>query len=129
MRFLSKKYIYPRLIRLLSLLLLLQGMLPVQLHTVLVRDDSGQLLEICTLEGIKTVVIDEHGNPASDFTKGNERSAAIAFSQLMAETLPDTAEPLLVYSPPADFHHPQVPIQVISTVLPGLLPIRAPPVI
>jgi hypothetical protein len=115
--------------RLLSFLLLLQGLLPMQLHTVLVRGDSGRLLEICTLEGIKTVVIDEHGNPASDFTKGNERSAAIAFSQLMAEALPDTAEPLLVYPPLADFHHPQVPIQVIFTVLLGLLPIRAPPVV
>ena len=129
MRFLSKKYTYHRLIRLLSLLLLLQGLFPLQLHTVLVRDDNGQLLEVCTLEGIKTVVLDEHGNPVSDSTKGNERSAAMAFSQLMAEAMPDIAEPLIVDSSPADFHHHQAFIQVIPTALPGLLPIRAPPAV
>lgn len=128
MRFLSKKFIHPRLIRLLSLLLLLQGMLPVQLHTVLMRDANGQLVEVCTLEGIKTVVLDEHGDPVSDSSQGDERSAAIAFSQLIAEALPDTAEPLLVGFSPADFYYPQLSLQVISTALPGLLPIRAPPV-
>jgi len=127
MRFLSKKSTYHRLIRLLSFLLLLQGLLPVQLHTVLVRDDNGRLLEICTLEGIRTVAIDEHGNPLSDSSEGTERSAAIAFSQLVAEVLPDTTEPLLVHSSPADFHHPRPHIQLVSTALPGLLPIRAPP--
>ncbi|MCW8964813.1 MAG: hypothetical protein OQL16_13540 [Gammaproteobacteria bacterium] len=129
MRFPSKKYTYRRFIRLLSFLLLLQGLLPVQLHTVLVRDDNGRLLEVCTLEGVKTVVMDEHGDPVSDSTQGNERSAAIVFSQLVAEALPDTAEPLVIYSPPADFHHPLVQMQVISIAPPGLLPIRAPPIV
>lgn len=122
-----KKATKNRLIPLLSLLLLLQGLLPVQLHTTLVRDDNGRLLEICTLEGIQTLVVNERGELVSDFIKDNERSAAIAFSQLMTEALPDVAEPLLIHSLFIALHYSQPSVLSVPSTPSGLLPIRAPP--
>jgi len=118
-----------QLIRLLSLLLLLQAMFPMQLHTQLQRNDRGELIEVCTLDGFKTIVFDDQGQVKEEYTQGKDRSAAMALSDLMTEAMSDVTvidfTPVLsasyvdsYYSQPTVFNHVR-----------GLKPIRAPPLL
>jgi hypothetical protein len=114
-----------QLIQLLSLLLLLQGLFPMQLHTQLVRNDRGQLVEVCTIDGIRTVTVDFE--QPSSHTGDPERTAAMALSDLMSEAtfeLPD------IHYPEADPVTGIMPLfSGVIHSLPhhGLRPIRAPP--
>ncbi|TNF95156.1 MAG: hypothetical protein EP297_11645 [Gammaproteobacteria bacterium] len=109
------------------MLLLLQGLFPVQLHTYLVHDDNGRVVEVCTLEGTKTLVLDEDGNPVEHERTDNERSAAIAFSNLVAEALPGVTDPLILSSVDTTEYIPGIQKEIFSDIPPGLKPIRAPP--
>jgi hypothetical protein len=111
----------------LSLLLLLQGIFPVQSHTYLVRGDDGRVVEVCTLEGIKTLVIDDNGNPVEHDPADSERSAAIAFSSLVAEALPGIDALILPSSLDRTEYIAHAQQEVFSVSAPCLKPIRAPP--
>jgi len=86
---------------LVSLVLIAQAMIPLQSHTRLAVDESGMVVEICTLDGVveKTVstqsgiptLIDHPSDPDSD----TDPTPAMTFSQLMAEALLalDAAQP------------------------------------
>jgi len=111
-----------------SLLLLLQGLFPAQMHSELVKDSNGQLVEVCTLYGIKTIALDAAGNPLDEESQyDDQRSPAIVFSELMAEAVADVT--VLVVSL-QDIPSRPFPTQytvVIPEATSGLMPIRAPP--
>ena len=101
-----------------------------QLHTQLVRNAHGQLIEVCSINGIRTVAI---GNgeffPATDPAPDNERSAAMALSDLMSEA---AAHPVNIEHPesgPINIGIQPVTEELHSLFPYGLRPIRAPPVV
>lgn len=113
----------------LSLVLLLQGMFPSQLHTKLVMDANGRLIEVCTLSGIKTVALDDAGNPIEG--KGQydgQPSPAMLFSQLMAEAVSNVAVPVVDLEEIPSYTIPYTNTLVIPEASSGLMPIRAPPI-
>ena len=93
------------------------------------RTDQGKLVEVCTLDGFKTVAVDDQGHIKEESMRDADRSAAVALSDLMAEATSDIAViPFIEEAPP---------VYVISysgqpTVLNSartLKPIRAPPLL
>jgi len=112
-----------------SLLLLLQGIFPVQLHSTLVKDDDGNLVQVCTLYGLKTIALDDAGNPLDgESHDDDQRSPAIAFSELMAEAVSDVAIPVFIQEDISSYAIPNTYTVVIPEVTSGLMPIRAPPI-
>lgn len=123
------RYHQNQLAALLSLLLLLQGMLPMQLHTKLVRDQHGVLVEVCTIDGLQSVTID-FDTPVSEdgHSPDKERTAAMALSDLMSEATPD----LFAHDLVGHFlthAYANVFAEKPGLIFPeGLRPIRAPPI-
>lgn len=105
-----------RLVWALACLVVAQALFPIQLHTRFVVDDAGEVVQICTLKGTKTVVID----PASgqqqvvDQHHDDDRSPACAFSHLIAGALVTAAVVLPGWLD-------------LAAVTPDPLPIKAPP--
>lgn len=117
-----------RWVSVVSLLLLLQGVFPVQVHTALVQDDKGNLVEVCTLYGLKTIALDGAGHPTDSESQGDtQRSAAVEFSNLMAEAVSDVTIPVIVQQDIPSYSASVIYKVVIPEVTFGLLPIRAPP--
>ncbi|MCW8964025.1 MAG: hypothetical protein OQL16_09525 [Gammaproteobacteria bacterium] len=113
----------------ISLLLLLQGLFPAQVHSQLVKDANGQLVEVCTLYGLKTIALDESGNPLDESSDNDsQRSAAMAFSQLIAEAVSDVTIPVVIQEDAPSWSFPVFYTVVIPEVTSALTPIRAPPV-
>ncbi|TNG03260.1 MAG: hypothetical protein EP297_00440 [Gammaproteobacteria bacterium] len=118
-----------RLIPLLSFVLLLQGLFPLQLHTILVKEKNGSLVEVCTINGLKTIKLDDAGNLLDkEVQDDSRRSAAIAFSELMAEVVPDITVPVITRDETPSSSISNIYTVVISEATSGLKPIRAPPV-
>ena len=128
MHSLRRHSLVKRWVSVVSLLLLLQGLFPAQMHSELVKDSNGQLVEVCTLYGIKTIALDAAGNPLDEESQyDDQRSPAIVFSELMAEAVADVT--VLVVSL-QDIPSRPFPTQytvVIPEATSGLMPIRAPP--
>ena len=119
-----------RWVSVVSLLLLLQGLFPAQVHSKLVKDSNGRLTEVCTLEGHKTIVLDDAGNPVDDQSgNNNQRSPAMMFSDLVAEAISNIFLPVVIQD--------DVPARLIlcaykvapHKVTSVLMPIRAPPLL
>ena len=125
---LRNKRLVRRITGLLSTLLLLQGLLPLHAHTELRRNNHGQLVEVCTIDGMRTYVLDEQGIVHEKSDQPSTPSAAIAFSQVLAEALPDI--PVIAYLPVSIYFEdiPEVPASLNSERPATLMPIRAPPV-
>jgi len=72
----------------LSLLLLAQGLVPLQSHTRLAVNEAGIVVAVCTLEGIVEqtlqLEIDQQPAPAAPDSAPNP---AMLFSQIMAEAM------------------------------------------
>ena len=98
-----------------------------QLHTQLVRDEHGQLIEVCTLNGVKAVVVDDQGRIKTELPHDTDRSAAMALSDLMAEAIPEITLIDLSFEAPALHAIHTVGITAVSISPNGLRPIRAPP--
>ena len=130
MHSLRKHSFVRRWVSTISLLLLFQGLFPAQLHSELVKDSNGQLVEVCTLHGFETITLDANGNPIDDDQSQNDfqRSPAMVFSELMAEAVPDVVVPLVLKEDVPSFSFPALYIAVIPEVASGLMPIRAPPI-
>ena len=117
-------------VSLVSLLLLLQGLFPAQMHSKLVKDANGQLVEVCTLYGIRSIALDELGHPLDDTGPNNsDRSAAMAFSQLMAEAVSDVTIPVVIQEDVPSYVVPVLYAIVLPEVTSVLTPIRAPPLV
>ena len=122
------RYRRNQLVALLSLLLLLQGMFPMQLHTQLVRDEQGILVEVCTINGLQTMALDLDASPSEHRdSHSNERSAAMALSDLVSEAAPDLFTIVVAQHPRIHEHINTVFGQKGLAFPQGLLPIRAPP--
>ena len=118
-----------RWVSLVSLLLLLQGVFPVQMHTMLVSDAKGNLVQVCTIDGLKTVQLDDAGNVIdTQDLDSHERSSAIEFSELVAEAVSSTFAPVIFpeAAPSASVSNSYTAVH--PDVVSGLMPIRAPPV-
>lgn len=128
MRQLRSPSLTSRLAGLLAWVMLVQGLLPVASHTTLARDANGDVVQVCTLEGLQTRFVDEGGKLSPDAPSGDDRTPAIDFSQLMAEAL--SAGVAAVVEPPrfGAVHGGCDYCLVRSAAVPGLRPIRAPPV-
>jgi hypothetical protein len=114
---------------LLMLSLLGQMLLPVQAHTRWQRDGQGRLVELCTLQGVRTVHLDPDTGQPLPAGPDHGVSPAMAFSALLSHAAVATIVPL-----------PRVQGHLVSsatpphrrTPLPPELPevaIRAPPAI
>ena len=116
-------------VSIISLLLLLQGIFPAQTHSKLVKNDSGQLVEVCTLYGLKTIELDANGHPLDEQSQtDDQRSPAMALSKLMAEAVSDVVVPVVFQKDVPSYPIPNTYTVVIPEVISGLMPIRAPPV-
>ncbi|MDZ7752848.1 MAG: hypothetical protein U5S82_14545 [Gammaproteobacteria bacterium] len=112
---------------LLALLLVVQGLLPVASHTTLAVDGRGEVVQICTLDGLQTRVVDQQGRLSPEAPPGDDINPAVQFSLLTAEVLGSLQMPLAT---PAVFD--TLPVGDIrrtapSSAVAGLRPIRAPP--
>jgi|GEM_PF-2687628 len=129
MHSLRKESFIRRWVSTISLLLLFQGFFPAQLHSELVKDSNGQLVEVCTLHGFETITLDANGHPVDDQSQNdNQRSPAMVFSELMAETVTDVTVLIVFQQDVPSFSFPTLHTVVIPEVNSGLMPIRAPPV-
>ena len=78
---------------LLSVMLLAQTVMPLQLHTRFGMDENGQAVLICTLAGTKTISLNTllgREAPVDDTGLDEKRNPAMLFSQLLAENTFDT---------------------------------------
>ncbi len=125
---LRNKRLVRRVTGLLSALLLLQGLFPLHAHTELRLNSNGQLVEVCTIDGMRTYVLDEQGIVHQDQDQPSTPSSAVAFSQILAEALPDL--PVFIYLPlPTDFENlPDLRVSLVTVSPAKSRPIRAPPV-
>ena len=127
MQYLRHRSVKTRWVSLLSLILLFQACFPLQAHTRLAIDGHGQVVELCTLQGLRRVPAD--GDPADQpgDQHGSTRSAAVAFSSIMFAAAPHAGLPLLVATNPSY----DIPFEYRAPALisPRALssPIRAPP--
>jgi len=71
-------------VRLLLLSLLAQLLLPVQAHSRWHVDDHGRLVELCTLQGMQSVLIDPDSGVPQPLQPDPGFSPAMAFSALLA---------------------------------------------
>ena len=118
-----------RWVSVVSLLLLSQGLFPAQMHSQLVKDDGGHLVEVCTLHGFQTIVLDDNGQPLGEKSQNDpQRSPAMLFSELMAEAVSDVTVPVVVQIDVPSYSFTSLYKVVIPEVTSGLMPIRAPPV-
>lgn len=112
---------------LLSLVLVVQGLLPLASHTTLAVDGRGEVVQICTLDGLQTRFLDHEGRLAPDAPPGNDINPAVEFSQLVAEAV-GAFQPALAPSP--DYEPAAVPAfrrAILPGSVAGLRAIRAPP--
>lgn len=112
---------------LLSLLLAVQGLLPLAAHTTLAVDGRGEMVQICTLHGLQTRFLDHEGRLAPDVPPGDDINPAVQFSQLVAEALGAFQPPL---APSPDYESSGVPTfrrAILPGAVAGLRAIRAPP--
>ena len=86
---------FEALIWVLAVALYTQAMMPVQTHTTVVQDDSGNMVVVCTLEGMKTVQVTDDGKiiEVDSLTSSKHESAAWTFSDLMAAAVPFAEAP------------------------------------
>ena len=119
---------FEALVWLLALALYTQAMMPVQTHTQVVQDDTGRMVVVCTLEGMKTVqVIDGQIIEVDSLASSKHESAAWSFSDLMAAAAP-FAEAPTVYPPELNASQPPVYYQLALTEgRQQVRAIRAPP--
>lgn len=125
---LRNKALVRRLTGLLSVLLLLQGLFPLHAHTELRLNASGELVQVCTIDGLRSVIVDEQGIVHEQPDEESLPSPAIALSQILTEALPDI--PVTAYLP-VSIHFEDIPeaaASLISVQSAALMPIRAPPV-
>lgn len=117
----------PGLPWLLGILLFAQTLIPLQSHTRLEVNDQGIVVEICTLNGVTSMVL--HQNDEAPYQDGGDepRSPAMAFSQLMAETLMDLASVQPAWTRLAATIHPPAVVGEPSLSNSRLTSIRAPP--
>jgi hypothetical protein len=111
----------------MAFVLLMQFALPLQAHTQLARDASGQVVVVCTWYGTRTEVIDDpETDPAS--TAG-QLSPASLFSQLLsAAAAADTSWlPVTLYRGVAGYGACSYPPFTTASADPYR--IRAPPVV
>lgn len=83
------------LVWVLACLLVAQALFPIQAHTRFAVDAAGEVVQICTLQGAKAVVLDPvtgEQQPASHDDDG--RSPACAFSLLLAAAVASAAASL-----------------------------------
>lgn len=116
---------------LLSVILLLQGLFPLASHTQLVRNDQGQLVQVCTLEGIRSYTLDDSGQLAKkiDHSDNQQRSAAIEFSALLAEAIPAVPEIPYFRAAGAVYSKSPAVTSLADKQVIGLQPVRARPVL
>lgn len=88
---------------LLSAVMLAQAFMPLQAHSRFVTGEDAQTVLICILDGYKSISLDQllHPDaPADDAGHNGDRSAAMLFSQLLAEGAVGTpilgVQPMLV---------------------------------
>lgn len=78
---------------LIGVLLLAQGLIPIQSHTRYAVSAAGVVVELCTLQGVRQVIVDPlTGDLQMLDDHQGERSAAVDFSLLMAEAVVAHAE-------------------------------------
>ena len=125
---LRNKALVRRLTGLLSVLLLLQGLFPLHAHTELRRDASGELVQVCTIDGLRSVIVDEQGIVHEQTDEESIPSAAIALSQILTEALPDI--PVIAYLPVSIRYEDisEVAASLHGVPSAALMPIRAPPI-
>jgi hypothetical protein len=118
----------PLLPWLLGVLFLAQALIPLQSHTRLEVNDQGIVVEVCTLDGVTSVVLHLNDqSPRQDGGDDEQRSPAMAFSQLMAEALLDLAAVQPTYISLAASIQPPAVIGTPSFSDSRLTSIRAPP--
>ena len=109
-------------------LLVAQALLPVQLHTRFMLDTEGDVVQICTLQGVKTVVVDPLTGDEQVLSHEDEgRSPACAFSQLLTEALASAAVILPGWLALATVAADPLPPRATSAPALRHSPIRAPP--
>lgn len=111
---------------LLALLILVQGLLPLQAHTVLVRDAQGHAVVVCTWQGPRNETLVLAGDPPS--APSDQPTPAMLFSEaLAAADLPHLPPPPVALYTPSDSVAESARTTVVSPRL-ATHPIRAPPV-
>ncbi len=111
----------------LSLLLVVQGLLPLASHTTLAVDGRGEVVQVCTLGGLQTRFLDHEGRLAPDAPPGDDINPAVKFSLLMAEAVGLSQPPLAAspdYDSPAAWTFRRA---ILPGAVAGLRAIRAPP--
>ncbi len=111
---------------LLALLVLAQGLLPLQAHTVLEPDAQGHVVVVCTWQGPRneTLVLPA-GTPSAP---SDQPTPAMLFSEaLAAADLPHPPPPPVALYTRADSVAESAPTTVVPPRL-AVHPIRAPPV-
>ena len=116
-----------RLVPLLSFVLLLQGLFPLQLHTVLASDNDGHLVQVCTLHGFDVVNLDP--DLPEKNSAGQSLSAAMAFSSIMGSAISGIAMPVLHLAKQASYDIVLQAESGLSVVTTRHLSIRAPPIV
>ncbi len=108
------------------LLLLSQTLIPIQSHTRWSINETGQVIEICTLHA-GGALADQDGEGAD--TQASDRTAAMTFSLLMAAATSGGADLQLAWLALLPRPIPPAVIGTPSRRTPRFAPIRAPPVL
>ena len=113
----------------LMLSLLGQALLPVQAHTRWQRDGQGRLVELCTLQGVRTVRLDPDSGQPQPAQTDHGVSPAMAFSALLLHAaVVDCVPPLTVHGRTVLPVAPPLQRAPLPPELPDAA-IRAPPAI
>lgn len=117
-----------QLLWVLGCLLVGQALFPIQLHTTFAIGSDGQVMQICTLQGVKTVVIDPvTGDEQLVAHSDDSRSPACTFSQLMAAAAVGTTSVLPGWLALADVEPAPLPRKAPPAPVLRHSSIRAPP--
>lgn len=111
----------------LACLLVAQALFPIQLHTRFVLGGDGEVLQICTLQGVQTVRVDPVTGAEQVVADEDQRSPACVFSQLLAGAASGTPTASAAWLALAVDHKQPLPARIHAAPLLRHTPIRAPP--
>lgn len=112
----------------LACLLVAQALFPIQLHTRFAIGGDGQVMQICTLQGVKTVQLDPVSGEEQVLAHSDDtRSPACAFSLLMAGAITGSAAVLPGWLMLATARVDPIPPKAPSAPVLRHTAIRAPP--
>jgi len=113
---------------LLACLLVAQVLFPIQMHTTWGVDSHGQVVQICTLSGVKTMLVDPlTGEQQVVADSDDARNPACNFSQLLSGALASAAVAVPGWLALASVQADPLPLKAPLVPVLRYSPIRAPP--